>query len=51
MPGDELETSMWFTEEPAGRRVDFVQRIKGSGKVCLGGGVAFIKKKGAESKL
>lgn len=51
MPGDELETSMWFTEEKGGKRVDFVQKIKATGKVCLGGGVAFIKSQSGASKL
>ncbi|ORY74739.1 HotDog domain-containing protein [Leucosporidium creatinivorum] len=54
IPGDELETTMWVSEDAktGGKRVDFVQKIKGSGKVCLGGGVALIKKAGAaKSKL
>ncbi|GAA5955300.1 hypothetical protein JCM21900_003038 [Sporobolomyces salmonicolor] len=54
LPGDELETSMWVStdDQTGGTRVDFVQKIKGNGKVCLGGGVALIKRaKGGESKL
>lgn len=45
LPGDELETSMWVSKDPktGGTRVDFVQKIKGSGKICLGGGVALFK--------
>ncbi|BGP02932.1 hypothetical protein NBRC10513v2_006659 [Rhodotorula toruloides] len=44
LPGDELETTMWVSNdaESGGQRVDFVQKIKGTGKVCLGGGVALI---------
>ncbi|GAA5992148.1 hypothetical protein JCM10908_001789 [Rhodotorula pacifica] len=44
LPGDELETSIWVSPDAAsgGQRVDFVQKIKSSGKVCLGGGVALI---------
>ncbi|GAA6046733.1 hypothetical protein JCM3770_003140 [Rhodotorula araucariae] len=43
-PGDELETSIWVSSDAAsgGQRVDFIQKIKGSGKVCLGGGVALV---------
>lgn len=35
---------MWVSPDAAtgGQRVDFVQKIKKSGKVCLGGGVALI---------
>ncbi|GAA5879850.1 hypothetical protein JCM16303_004370 [Sporobolomyces ruberrimus] len=45
LPGDELETSMWVSTDSktGGTRVDFVQKIKGSGRVCLGGGVALFK--------
>ena len=45
-PGDELETLMWVTPHSDGSgtsRVDFVQRVKATGKVCLGGGVALLK--------
>ncbi|GAA6060181.1 hypothetical protein JCM10212_005182 [Sporobolomyces blumeae] len=51
LPGDELETSMWISKDSKTNktRVDFVQKIKGSGKVCLGGGVALFKTK--DSKL
>lgn len=45
---------MWVSTDSktGGQRVDFIQKIKGSGKVCLGGGVALIKKEGAsKSKL
>lgn len=38
----QLETSMWLSDESGGKRVDFVQKIKNTGKVCLGGGVALI---------
>lgn len=50
-PGDELETLMWVSE--GGARVDFVQRVKATGKVCLGGGVALLTAggNGKESKL
>lgn len=37
---------MWVTPVSDGSgntRVDFVQKIKASGKVCLGGGVALLK--------
>ena len=45
----QLETKMWVSE--GGKRVDFIQQVKG-GKVCLGGGVALLKPKGAsKSKL
>ncbi|KAL8287490.1 hypothetical protein RQP46_003348 [Phenoliferia psychrophenolica] len=50
VPGDELETSIWTSEENGGTRVDFVQRIKGSGKTCLGGGVAFLTGAGASGR-
>lgn len=45
LPGDELETSMWISSDSNSSdvRVDFVQKIKASGKVCLGGGVALFK--------
>ncbi|KAL8286193.1 hypothetical protein RQP46_004681 [Phenoliferia psychrophenolica] len=49
MPGDELETSMWLS--PAGdglTRVDFIQKVKATGKMCLGGGVAVIKPAGSK---
>ncbi|SCV69191.1 BQ2448_2211 [Microbotryum intermedium] len=49
MPGDELETSMWFSSEGENTRVDFIQKIVQSGKTCLGGGVALVK--GKASKL
>lgn len=45
---------MWVSDDAksGGLRVDFVQKVKASGKVCLGGGVAIIKKAGsAKSKL
>lgn len=49
----QLETSMWISsdEKTGGTRVDFVQKIQGSGKVCLGGGVALFKKANGQSKL
>ncbi|GAA5995451.1 uncharacterized protein JCM10292_005180 [Rhodotorula paludigena] len=52
IPGDELETSIWVSNDAAsgGQRVDFVQKIKGSGKLCLGGGVALLTP-AKESKL
>lgn len=48
-PGDELETLIWVSphDNSGGQRVDFVQRVKGTGKVCLGGGVALVKSAGA----
>ncbi|SGY73919.1 BQ5605_C005g03327 [Microbotryum silenes-dioicae] len=49
MPGDELETSMWFSSEGENTRVDFIQKIVQTGKTCLGGGVALFK--GKASKL
>lgn len=42
---------MWISDEAGGKRVDFVQKIKATGKVCLGGGVALIKPKSGGSKL
>lgn len=44
---------MWVSPDAAsgGQRVDFVQKIKASGKVCLGGGVALIAADKGESKL
>lgn len=39
---------MWFTDSSEGRRVDFTQTIKASGKMCLGGGVALLKSKGSK---
>jgi peroxisomal enoyl-CoA hydratase 2 len=45
---------MWVSDDTksGGKRVDFVQKVKNTGKVCLGGGVAIIKKAGAaKSKL
>ncbi|KAK4052809.1 hypothetical protein OIV83_002096 [Microbotryomycetes sp. JL201] len=54
MPGDELETSMWVSDDAAsgGIRVDFTQKVKNTGKVCLQGGVALFAKEGSRaSKL
>ncbi|GAA5899652.1 hypothetical protein JCM8208_000618 [Rhodotorula glutinis] len=52
-PGDELETSMWVSSDAAsgGQRVDFVQKVKATGKACLGGGVALVLAEGKGSKL
>ncbi|KAK4705543.1 hypothetical protein P7C70_g660, partial [Phenoliferia sp. Uapishka_3] len=45
LPGDELETHMWLSPaENGATRVDFIQKVKQSGKICLGGGVAVIAK-------
>jgi hypothetical protein len=42
---------MWVSDaNDGGKRVDFEQSVQG-GKVCLGGGVALLKKKSAGSKL
>ncbi|KAM0749219.1 hypothetical protein T439DRAFT_303087 [Meredithblackwellia eburnea MCA 4105] len=52
MPGDELETTMWVSEAgPGEKKVEFIQTIKNTGKVCLGGGVAIVKNKKGGSKL
>ncbi|GAA5968578.1 hypothetical protein JCM11641_007684 [Rhodosporidiobolus odoratus] len=52
LPGDELETSMWFSrdETSGGTKVEFVQKNKKNGKLALGGGVALLKAE-KESKL
>jgi peroxisomal enoyl-CoA hydratase 2 len=44
---------MWISDDAAtgGKRVDCIQKIKGAGKVCLGGGVAVITKATGGSKL
>lgn len=45
-PFPQLETLMWVSPHPDGTgqtRVDFVQKVKATGKVCLGGGVVLLK--------
>jgi hypothetical protein len=42
---------MWVSEEKGNTRVDFIQKIVASGKVCLGGGVALIGPKVGGTKL
>jgi peroxisomal enoyl-CoA hydratase 2 len=52
LPGDTFVTKMWVSDaNDGGKRVDFEQSVQGTGKVCLGGGVALLKKKSAGSKL
>lgn len=41
---------MWISQENGKTRVDFIQTIKETGKVCLSGGVAIFKNDG-KSKL
>ena len=51
-PGDALETSIWEVGPgPSGTtELTFVTKNLGSGKVCLGAGVAYVKKS-EKSKL
>jgi len=44
---------MWVsTDSKTGQtRVDFVQKIKQSGKICLGGGVALFENEKGKGKL
>lgn len=45
----QLETSMWLSPAANGAtRVDFIQKVKQTGKMCLGGGVAVIKAPGSK---
>ena len=50
LPGQTMETKMWVSKENGSVRVDFVEFVKESGKMCLGGGVALLRNEGA-SKL
>jgi len=52
-PGDTIETSIWeLGPGPDGTvEVGFEQKNLNSGKVCLGGGVAYVKKAATKSKL
>jgi len=50
-PGDTLETLVWAEDKGDVIHVDFIQRIKETGKVCIGGGVAIISKASTKSKL
>ncbi|GAA6009669.1 hypothetical protein JCM10207_004148 [Rhodosporidiobolus poonsookiae] len=52
LPGDELETSLWVSQDAksGGTKVEFVQKNKKTGKLTLGGGVALLKP-AKESKL
>ncbi|KAF7329569.1 Peroxisomal dehydratase [Mycena kentingensis (nom. inval.)] len=52
-PGDKLETQAWEVGPgPNGTvEVTFVTKNLTSGKVCLGGGVAYVKKGGKDAKL
>ena len=34
---------MWISKEKGMNRVDFVQLVKETGKMCLGGGVALFR--------
>lgn len=42
---------MWLSQEKGLTRVDFIQKIVATGKVCLGGGVALIGPKSGATKL
>ncbi|KAH8917427.1 peroxisomal dehydratase [Atractiella rhizophila] len=50
-PGETLETLIWKEEKGDKVEVDFIQRVKETGKVCLGGGVALLVKEDGKSKL
>ena len=50
LPGQTMETKMWVSKEGDKIRVDFIESVKETGKVCLGGGVALLRDEGA-SKL
>lgn len=40
---------MWFSKEGDKTRVDFIQTVKNTGKVCLSGGVAIFKSESAST--
>lgn len=52
IPGNTFVTKIWVSAtEDGGKRIDFEQNVKETGKICLGGGVALLKKKSGATKL